>query len=147
MAGRDPDRALREPRFDPHGRQHKGRLDLPGGAGGSRGHRDPPEIEGNHRGLGAKLEPVDLPGSLVLPPVIVGAGAVVEHSIVGPHVSIGAGAVVRRAIVRDSILYNGARVEDCLLEGSLVGESATVRGAPQRLNLGTSSEARRSGTP
>ncbi len=91
-------------------------------------------------GRGGRL--VQIPGSIVVPPVVLAPGAVVEHSIVGPFVSIGAGAVVRRAIIRDSILYDGARVEDSLLEGSLVGTSATVTGTFRRLNLGHSSESR-----
>jgi glucose-1-phosphate thymidylyltransferase len=99
-------------------------------------------LETNRILLERHAAPVTIPGSVVLPPVAVAPGAVVEHAVVGPFVSIGEGTVVRRAIVRDSILYDGARIEDSLLEGSLVGESATVTGAYRKLNLGDSSEAR-----
>lgn len=99
-------------------------------------------LETNRVLLERHAAPVTIPGSVVLPPVAVSPGAVVENAVIGPFVSIGEGTVVRRAIVRDSILYDGARIEDSLLEGSLVGESATVLGTFRKLNLGDSSEAR-----
>jgi glucose-1-phosphate thymidylyltransferase len=60
--------------------------------------------------------------------------------VIGPHVTIGPRAKVRQAVVRNSIVNEGATVTDILLEGSVVGENAVVRGAYQRLNVGDSSE-------
>ena len=82
----------------------------------------------------------DLPGSLVCGPVSVAEGAVVEACIVGPHVSIAAGARLRHAVVRNSIINPNARVENVLLEGSVVGDSAIVMGRFKRVNVGDSSE-------
>jgi len=59
--------------------------------------------------------------------------------VLGPYVSVADGAVVRHAIVRDSIINEGARVEDMLLERSVVGENAVIRGVFRRLNVGDSS--------
>jgi glucose-1-phosphate thymidylyltransferase len=47
---------------------------------------------------------------------------------------------VRQAVVRNSIVNEAAIVEDILLDSSVVGENAVVRGAYQRLNVGDSSE-------
>ncbi|HEU4940050.1 MAG TPA: nucleotidyl transferase, partial [Candidatus Eisenbacteria bacterium] len=58
----------------------------------------------------------------------------------GPHASIGPGARVHRAVVRNSIISQGATVENVLLDLSVVGENAVVRGTYQRLNVGDSSE-------
>ena len=80
------------------------------------------------------------PGVVVLPPVALDPAADVLHAVIGPHASIGPGARVRRAVVRNSIINEGAIVEDILLDGSVVGERAVVRGAYQRLNVGDSSE-------
>jgi glucose-1-phosphate thymidylyltransferase len=80
------------------------------------------------------------PGVVVLPPVAIDPAADVLHAVIGPHVSIGPGARVRCAVVRNSIINEGATVEDILLDGSVVGERAVVRGAYQRLNVGDSSE-------
>ena len=81
-----------------------------------------------------------LPGSVTHPPVSVGAGAEIEGCILGPHVSIAAGARLKNAVVRDSIVNQNACVEDVLLEGSVVGENAVVRGGFRRINVGDSSE-------
>ena len=48
----DADRAAGERRWNPHGGEHVGGLDLAGRAGGARGHRHPVEIEGDDGGLG-----------------------------------------------------------------------------------------------
>jgi glucose-1-phosphate thymidylyltransferase len=81
-------------------------------------------------------------GSVIVPPVAIDPTAVIERSIVGPFVSIAARAVVREAIVRDSIVNEDAVVEQILLDGSVIGENALVRGAFRHLNVGDSSEVR-----
>jgi glucose-1-phosphate thymidylyltransferase len=85
-------------------------------------------------------QPLPIPRVTLLPPVFIAPTATVEQAVVGPHVSIADGAVVRRAIVRDAIINEGAWVEEILLENSVVGESAVVRGAFQRVNVGDYSE-------
>jgi glucose-1-phosphate thymidylyltransferase len=86
--------------------------------------------------------PSQHPGAVVIPPVAIDPTAVIEHSIVGPHVSIAARAVVREAVVRNSIVNEDAVVEQILLEGSVIGENALVRGNFRHLNVGDSSEVR-----
>ncbi len=97
-------------------------------------------IETNRALLDALATPVSRPGVVVVPPVALDPSADVLHSVIGPHASIGPGTRVRRAVVRNSIINEGATVEDILLDGSVVGENAVVRGAYQRLNVGDSSE-------
>ena len=80
------------------------------------------------------------PGVVIVPPVALDPGADVMHSVIGPHASIGPRARVRRSVVKNSIVNEGAVVEDALLDRSVVGENAIVRGAYQRLNVGDSSE-------
>ena len=81
-------------------------------------------------------------GTVFVPPVAVDPSAVIERSIIGPYVSIAARAVVREAIVRDSIVNEDAVVEQILLDGSVIGEHALVRGTFRHLNVGDSSEVR-----
>ena len=81
-------------------------------------------------------------GSVIVPPVAIDPSAVIERSIVGPFVSIAARAVVREAIVRDSIVNEDAVVEQILLDGSVIGDNALVRGTFRHLNVGDSSEVR-----
>lgn len=84
--------------------------------------------------------PPEIPGSLIHPPVAVDPGAVVEASVIGPYVSVAEGARIVRSVVSNSIVNRNATVEQVVLEGSLIGERAYLRGRPTRVNLGDHSE-------
>ncbi len=77
--------------------------------------------------------------SVIVPPVHLADGALIENSVIGPYVSVGAGAVVRDSIVKDSLIYAGALIEQANLSGSLIGEKAHISGASQTLNVGDTS--------
>lgn len=77
--------------------------------------------------------------TIVIPPSYVSPTARVQGSVVGPHVSIADGAAVVNSVIRDSIVNAGAEVTDALLERSIVGERAVVKGRPARVNVGDSS--------
>jgi glucose-1-phosphate thymidylyltransferase len=83
------------------------------------------------------IETID---SVIIPPVCIEAGALIRHSIIGPYVSIAPQAVVEHSIIRDSIINEGASVHDALLQRSLIGEQAFVKGGYKRLNVGDSSD-------
>jgi glucose-1-phosphate thymidylyltransferase len=55
---------------------------------------------------------------------------------VGPHVSVEAGATIENAVVEESIVFQDAQVTDAVLDGSVVGRSATVRQQSGSLNIG-----------
>lgn len=97
-------------------------------------------LETNRVLLGKQGGQPVIDGSVVHPPVVIAPGAVIENCILGPHVSVAAGARLRNAGVRDSIINEDAVVEDILVEGSVVGEGAVVRGTWMVLNVGNSSE-------
>jgi len=102
-------------------------------------------LETNRDLLERKAEPPparSFKDTVIVPPVAIDPTAEVSHSIVGPHVSIAARAVVREAIVRDAIVNQDAVVEQVLLEGSVIGDNALVRGTFRHLNVGDSSEVR-----
>lgn len=96
-------------------------------------------------------------GAVVVPPVHLEPGVVIEHSVVGPYVHVGAGcrivrsvvgpyvsladgAEVRGAVVEDAIVDSGALIETVTLAASVIGAHARVRGRGDRLNVGDSSE-------
>jgi glucose-1-phosphate thymidylyltransferase len=79
-------------------------------------------------------------GSIVIPPVFISPSARLARSVVGPYVTVGDEASICDSIVRDSIVNEHALIENCLLDRSLVGEYAEVRGRFRRLNVGDSSE-------
>lgn len=97
-------------------------------------------LETNRALLDAAAATATRPGVVIVPPVALDPSADVLHAVIGPHASIGAGARIRRSVVQNSIVNEGATVEDILLDQSVVGENALVRGAYQRLNVGDSSE-------
>ena len=84
--------------------------------------------------------PEHLEQSVIVPPVYVAPSARVRSSVIGPYVSIGEGAQVTRALARDLIIGSYAEVQDVVLEHTLIGYHAAVRGRASRLNVGDMSE-------
>src|SRR5690606_5363531 len=66
-------------------------------------------------------ESYGFPGSVIIPPVYIGTGCVIEHSIIGPSVSIGENTVVRTSIVRNSIIGSFAELDEVVLKSSIIG--------------------------
>jgi glucose-1-phosphate thymidylyltransferase len=79
-------------------------------------------------------------GSIVIPPVSISPTAEIVNSIIGPYVSIADRVAVHSSIVRDSVLSEGAMITDALLESSLIGANAVIRGGFKKLDVGDSSE-------
>jgi glucose-1-phosphate thymidylyltransferase len=84
--------------------------------------------------------PARRPGCIIVPPVHLGEGVVMEHSVVGPWVTLDEGAQIRGSVVQNAIIGRSARVEKAILDGSLIGDHAVVIGRPMSLNVGDSSE-------
>ena len=78
----------------------------------------------------------DVESSIIFDPVYIGPGAIVTGSVVGPNVSIEAGARINHSVVRQSILFQNARVENAVLDDSLVGQYGEVRPRPSVINVG-----------
>lgn len=79
-------------------------------------------------------------GSIIIPPVSISPSAEIVNSIIGPYVSIAERAVIHSSVIRDSVLSEGAHVTDALLESSLVGANAVIRGGFKKFDVGDSSE-------
>jgi glucose-1-phosphate thymidylyltransferase len=97
-------------------------------------------LETNRELLDISAPVADIPGSIVIPPVSISEDAEIESSVIGPYVSIAGKTVVKSSIIRNSILGSCALVEDALLDSSLIGDNAVVRGMFRKLNVGDSSE-------
>lgn len=78
--------------------------------------------------------------SVIGPYVYIGAHCHVESSIVGPYVSLADKGEIYRSLVNDSIINQGARIENAMLTRSLIGDEARVRGSFESLNVGDSSQ-------
>ncbi len=77
---------------------------------------------------------------VVQPPVFISPKATVKNSVIGPYATIAESAMVENSIIRNSIISEGAAVTDALLDESIVGNNATVRGMYKRVNIGEASE-------
>ena len=77
---------------------------------------------------------------VIIPPVYISRTAKIVHSVIGPYATIAEEAVVENSIVRNSIVSDGASVDMALLDGSIVGSNAAVKGGFKRINIGDSSE-------
>jgi len=64
----------------------------------------------------------------VMPPVFLDETAEVSRSVIGPYASIGAGAKIRGAVIRNSIVGAGTVVNDCVLDGAMLGQNCQVSG-------------------
>jgi len=83
---------------------------------------------------------IETENSVLIPPVYIEETALIKDSIVGPYVSVAGDVIITRSIIQDSIINEGAHIEDANLSQSLIGKDAHVRGSAQRLNVGDSSQ-------
>jgi glucose-1-phosphate thymidylyltransferase len=79
------------------------------------------------------------PGITVIPPVFIHPSAKVETSILGPYVSIGADCSVTFCVLKNSILEDGSQLSDVILEKSLIGQNAQLKGCANSMIVGDDS--------
>lgn len=79
-------------------------------------------------------------GVVVVPPVYISQHAKITHSVIGPYATIAANTIVEDSVIRNSIVSEEAQVFRSLLDNSIIGNHAAVKGAFKRINVGDSSE-------
>jgi glucose-1-phosphate thymidylyltransferase len=87
-----------------------------------------------------KVPPKDYLGTIIVPPVSIGQGCRIEHSIIGPNVAIGDNTTLRRSIVQNSIIGSYSELEDVVLKASVIGNDSSLKGMIQSLNIGDNTE-------
>ncbi len=80
-----------------------------------------------------------LKDNIVIQPVNIHDTCEVFQSIIGPHVTVAEGARITKCQIADSIIESHATVTDCILENSIIGPNAVLKGKKINLNLGDSS--------
>jgi glucose-1-phosphate thymidylyltransferase len=85
-------------------------------------------------------ESYDFNNTIIIPPVSIAANCRIQNSIIGPNVSIGENTYVDHSILKNSIIGSFSQLEDVVLQDSLVGSDASLKGLSQSLNLGDSTE-------
>ena len=78
--------------------------------------------------------------TIIIPPVSIASGCEIKNSIIGPNVAIGANTNVSNSIVRDSIIGSYTNLYEVVLDNSLIGSDASVKGLSRSLNIGDNTE-------
>jgi glucose-1-phosphate thymidylyltransferase len=78
--------------------------------------------------------------SVIRHPVYLGAGCQISGSIIGPYVAIGENAIIKNSIVTNSILGAYSTLQSIILDGSVVGSDASLRGKSTSINIGENTE-------
>jgi glucose-1-phosphate thymidylyltransferase len=78
--------------------------------------------------------------TIIIPPVSIAPGCDISHSIIGPHVAIGANTTIKHSIVRESIIGSFTNLYEVVLDNSLIGSDASVKGLSRSLNIGDNTE-------
>lgn len=85
-------------------------------------------------------ETVELENSILIPPVSIGAGCILKNAIIGPHVAIGPNTNIQYSTIRDSIIGSYTTLYEVVLDNSLIGSDASVKGLSRSLNIGDNTE-------
>ncbi|HUV15569.1 MAG TPA: sugar phosphate nucleotidyltransferase [Pelolinea sp.] len=78
-------------------------------------------------------------GITVIPPVFIHPEANINACVVGPHVSIAKNACLSNSVISNSIVEQEAEIEKMVLENSLIGRQAGVKGRAEVINIGDNS--------
>jgi len=78
--------------------------------------------------------------TVIIPPVSIAEGCIIHHCIIGPNVTIGEHTKVVSSIIKDSIIGSYAELQQVVLNSSIIGNDAYVRGLSQSLNIGDNTE-------
>lgn len=78
--------------------------------------------------------------TVIIHPVNIAEGCKISNSIIGPNVTIGENTKVESSIVKDSIIGSYAELHHVVLNSSIIGSDAYVRGLSQSLNIGDNTE-------
>lgn len=81
---------------------------------------------------------VNYPTSVIKTPVNIDPSASIEDSIIGPYATIGKGCRIVRSIIKNSIIDAEAQIWDSVMDESLIGQEAEVRGRYQKFSVGDS---------
>ncbi len=67
-------------------------------------------------------------GSKIVPPVFIGKNCIIGNSVIGPNVTLAEGASVHSSKVKNSIIYEGAKVIGAELDQVILGHGESIEG-------------------
>lgn len=78
--------------------------------------------------------------SVIIQPCFIGENVELTNVVVGPHVSVGNGTRIENSRISNSIIQHAAHLENIVLQSSMVGAHAIVRGKVSDVSLSDYSE-------
>jgi glucose-1-phosphate thymidylyltransferase len=78
----------------------------------------------------------NIKNSIVLEPCYVGPDVQIVNSVVGPHVSVGSGTTINNSRITKAIIQSGSKIENAVLENSMLGNSVQYLGKAKDVSLG-----------
>ncbi len=86
------------------------------------------------------LENHQFKDTIIIPPVSIAKGCEITNSIIGPYVTIGSNTKIQESIVKNCIIGNYTTLNEVVLDNSLIGSDASVKGLSRKLNIGDNTE-------
>lgn len=80
------------------------------------------------------------PGSIIIPPVTIGADCTIVNSVIGPNVAIGESTTITSSILSNSIIGSFSELRFAVMHDSIIGSDASFKGLSHSLNIGDSTE-------
>ena len=80
------------------------------------------------------------PGSIIIPPVTIGADCTIVNSVIGPNVAIGESTTITNSILSNSIIGSFSELRFAVMHDSIIGSDASFKGLSHSLNIGDSTE-------
>lgn len=80
------------------------------------------------------------PNTVIIPPVHISENCRIENAVIGPNVAIAGNAVIQNSIVMNSILGAYSQLEFIVLDGSVIGNDASLKGKSHHVNIGDNTE-------
>ncbi|MEC8835757.1 MAG: sugar phosphate nucleotidyltransferase, partial [Bacteroidota bacterium] len=74
--------------------------------------------------------------SVLIEPVYIEEGCVIENSVVGPHVTLGKNTVINNSLVANSLVQHDTEIVNASIEGSMIGSKCSVHGKVADLSIG-----------
>jgi glucose-1-phosphate thymidylyltransferase len=78
--------------------------------------------------------------TIIIQPVSIAANCNIKNSIIGPNVAIGEHAIIDNSILKDCIVGAFSNINEVVLQNSLIGSDANIKGVTQSLNIGDNTE-------
>jgi glucose-1-phosphate thymidylyltransferase len=74
--------------------------------------------------------------SVIIPPCFIGENVKIHRSVIGPHVSVGAGSIINDSVIAKTIIQHQTTIEKAIINDSMIGSNANVKGLARDLSLG-----------